>query len=147
MITYSSSVQGKVFKPVICGKKLLNVSKRWLGKTWNEAIINCLKALFSKVVWHILLQDYHSQLGNKIWEEFRWNVGSSRNVTTKCMYRYIYETSEHPSESRSASFEETEIKSMTITRNVDFVFHLMKVNWNDVKHDATDTLRNHELNE
>jgi len=44
------------------------------------------------------------------------------------MYRYIYETSEHPSESCRGSFEEIKIDGTAITRTVEFVLHLMKVN-------------------
>jgi hypothetical protein len=128
-------------------QKIVESFQRWLRKTWNEAIINCLKTLFSKFVWCILLQDYPSQLENNIWKEGRWNVGCNRNVTTKCKYRYIYETSEHPSESCRASFEEIKTDGMAITRNADFVFYSMKFNRNNVKHDITDRLGTHELNE
>ena len=46
----------------------------------------------------------------------------------KCMFRYIYETSEHPSESCRVAFETIKIDGMAITRNIDFIFHLVKVN-------------------
>ena len=51
------------------------------------------------------------------------------------------------SESCRGSFKEIKINGMAIMRNVDFVLYLMKVNCNNVKRDATNRVRNHELTE